>query len=337
MALRAKDIAKMLGVSTSTISLVINDKPGVSEDKRREIIQKILELDCGYLLRKIKSDRENIGFVVYKRKGNIVDESPFFSYFLEGISERLKNLDYNLTVLYMSSNMSRAEQEEIINSSKCVGFILFAVEMIYEDMQVFKDSRFPFVMLDNSFMVNDVDTVAINNASGIRTAVNYLVQKGHKKIGYIRSKVAINSFADRFTAYRNTLEQNGLEFKEEYVALVQYSDMEARKDMREYIKGADELPTAFVSDNDLVACGAMKGIIDAGLTVPGDISIIGFDDRPIASMSMPSLTTMMVPKDVFGNNCVDLLIGKINTHRAYALKMDIGTMLIERESVRALD
>lgn len=337
MALRAKDIAKMLGVSTSTISLVINDKPGVSEDKRREIIQKILELDCGYLLRKIKSDRENIGFVVYKRKGNIVDESPFFSYFLEGISERLKNLDYNLTVLYMSSNMSRAEQEEIINSSKCVGFILFAVEMIYEDMQVFKDSRFPFVMLDNSFMVNDVDTVAINNASGIRTAVNYLVQKGHKKIGYIRSKVTINSFADRFTAYRNTLDENGLEFKEEYVALVQYSDMEARKDMREYIKEASELPTAFVSDNDLVACGAMKGIIDAGLTVPGDISIIGFDDRPIASMSMPSLTTMMVPKDVFGNNCVDLLIGKINNHRAYALKMDIGTMLIERESVRTLD
>ena len=100
--------------------------------------------------------------------------------------------------------------------------------MIYEDMQVFKDSKYPFVMLYNSFTVNDADTVAINNFSGVRNAINYLVQ---------------------------------------------------------------------------------KGIYDAGLSVP---------------------------KDVFGNNCVDLLVGKINNYRPYALKMEIGTILIERDSVRAL-
>ena len=336
MALRAKDIAKMLGVSPSTMSLVINNKPGVSDAKRKEIIQKIQELDCGHLLREMKSSRENIGFVVYKRKGSIVDESPFFSYFLEGITERLKNLDYNLTILYMSSNMSRMEQEQIIHDSKCVGFIVFAVEMIYEDMQVFKDSKYPFVMLDNSFTVNDVDTVAINNASGIRNAINYLVQKGHERIGYIRSKVVINSFTDRYEAYRNTLTQCGLPFSDRFVAHVGYSDTEARRDMYDYMRGTAELPTAFISDNDLLACGAMKGIYDAGLTVPRDISLIGFDDRPIASVTTPRLTTMMVPKDVFGNNCVDLLIGKINHYRPYALKMEIGTVLIERDSVRAL-
>lgn len=336
MALRARDIAKMLGVSTSTMSLVINNKPGVSDAKRQEILQKIRELDCEYLLRDTRVERASIGFVVYKRKGSIVDESPFFSYFLEGITERLKSHNYNLTMLYMSSNMSRQEQEQVIKNAHCEGFILFAVEMLYEDMQVFKDSPYPFVMLDNSFMVNDVDTVAINNSSGIRTAVNYLIQRGHRRIGYIHSKVIINAFTDRFNAYRHTMAAAKLPCGEADVAWVGYSDAEARLDMRQYAEAASELPTAFVSDNDLVACGAMKGLQDAGYSIPDDISIIGFDDRPICAMSTPSLTTMMVPKDVFGNNCVDLLINKIRTPRPYAIKMEIGTILVERDSVKII-
>lgn len=334
--MRAKEIAKMLGVSTSTVSLVINNKPGVSEAKRREIVDKIRELGCEYLLRGDRQDRENIGFVIYKRKGNIVDESPFFTYFLEGVTAQLMSWNYNLTILYMSSTMSRAEQAQILNGSKCVGFIVFAVEMIYDDMQVFKDSRFPFVMLDNSFLVNDVDTVAINNASGVRTALNHLMQRGHRRIGYIRSKVMINSFEDRFTAYRSILAYRNLEYRECDVVCVGYSDIEARQDMRAYIESTKDLPTAFLSDNDLIACGAMKGILDAGLRVPDDISVVGFDDRPIAATAEPPLTTMMVPKDVFGNNCVDMLVQKIKVPRDYALKMDIGTILVERSSVKSI-
>ena len=188
-------------------------------------------------------------------------------------------------------------------------------------------------MLDNSFSVNDVDTVSINNFSGIRSAVSYLARRGHSKIGYIRSRVGINSFSDRFAAYKLSLEAFSLPFDERYVATVGYSDFEARQGMYDYIQSAEELPTAFVSDNDLIACGALKGIQDAGLEVPRDISLIGFDDRPISSMSDPTISTMMVPKDEFGNNCVDLLLDKIATKRNYAVKIEFGTILVERESV----
>lgn len=78
MALRAKDIAEMLGVSTATVSLVLNNKPGVGEKRRQEIIQKIKEMDCGYMLKEQRINNGSIGFVVYKREGSIVDESPFF-------------------------------------------------------------------------------------------------------------------------------------------------------------------------------------------------------------------------------------------------------------------
>ncbi|MDD3212056.1 MAG: LacI family DNA-binding transcriptional regulator [Eubacteriales bacterium] len=333
MALKAKDIAKMLDVSASTVSLVINNRPGVSDAKRREIIQRIKELDCGYLIKEQPQTVDNIGFVIYKRKGNIIDEAPFFSYYLESITATLRSMGYNMTVLYMSSNMSIEEQRQVLNNSDCKGFIVFAVEMIYEDMQVFKTSKLPFVMLDNSFQFNDVDTVAVNNMFGIYKATSYLYQRGHRRIGYLRSAVQINSFAERFSTYQTMLDKLGLPFREDDIVTLGYSDTEASADMRTYLATHADYPTAFVSDNDLLACGAIKGIKAAGLRVPEDISIIGFDDRPICLIIEPNLTTMMIPKDAFGTKSVELLIAKLQNKRNYNLKLEVGTMLIERQSV----
>jgi DNA-binding LacI/PurR family transcriptional regulator len=333
MAFKAKEIAKMLGVSTSTISLVINNRPGVSEAKRREIVQRIKDMDCGYLFKEQAQAIDTIGFVIYKRKGNIIDEAPFFSYYLESITATLRTLNYNMTVLYMSKNMSPEEQRLILNNSDCKGFIVFAVEMVYEDMQVFKSSKLPFVMLDNSFQLNDVDTVAVNNMFGIYQAINYLYQKGHRKIGYLRSAVRINSFAERFNAYQTMLEKLKLEYREDYIVTLGYSDAEASADICGYLKTHTAYPTAFISDNDLLACGSIKGIKASGLRVPEDISIVGFDDRPICTIIDPSLTTMMIPKDAFGIKSVELLISKLQKKRNYSIKMEVGTILIERQSV----
>ena len=336
MPVRAKDLAEQLGVSRSTMSLVINGKPGVSDAKRAEILRKIHEMNCEHLLHTAPQEYTNVGFVIFRRGGSILDEHPFFAYFLQEMTGRLKEKNFSLTVLYMSASMTLAEQRDVIENSGCAGFIIFAVEMRYEDMQVFKESHRPFVMLDNSFLFNDVDTVAINNASGIRTAVNYLVARGHREIGYSQSRVQINSFRDRFDAYRQMLQAHGLRFREEYVAKVGYSDAEARQDMMRYVGQARNLPTAFVSDNDLVACGAVRGLQGMGITVPDDVSVIGFDDRAVCLSLFPNLTTMAVPKDVFGSFCVRLLTEKLKTHRSYALKMEIGTTLVERGSVRTL-
>ncbi len=336
MGMRSKDLAKITGVSTSTISLVLNNKPGVSDNKRKEIIEKIKELNCEYLLKADVAFQENIGFVVFKRRGKIIDESPFFAYFLEGINSRVKQYGYNLTFIYMNKDMSVKEQEQQIQASGCKGMIIFAVEMIYEDLQAFKKSKLPFVILDNSFQINDVDAVAINNVQGIYKAVQYLVQLGHTKIGYIKSKVPINSFIERYNAFLMSLEKFNLPFNPEYVAEIGYSNVEMGQDMDFYLNNAKNLPTAFISDNDFLACGVMRSIIEKGYKIPDDISIIGFDDRPICSMVEPKMTTMAVPKNAFANNVVDLLIDKLNNRRNYTLKIEVGTSLLIRESVRSI-
>ncbi|NMD37827.1 MAG: LacI family transcriptional regulator, partial [Christensenellaceae bacterium] len=176
--MRAKDLARLLNVSPATISLVVNNKPGISYEKRNEILNTIYKLNLEHLLKNTDS-KQNIGFVIFKRKNKIIEESPFFNHFLEEINDTLVENDYNLKIIYLNTSTSTDTQTETLINSDCVGFVVFAVEMIYSDIKVFQKTDIPFVMLDNYFKDVDVDTVAINNHCGINTAVNYLYEMGH--------------------------------------------------------------------------------------------------------------------------------------------------------------
>lgn len=336
MALKAKDIAEIIGVSAATISMVVNNKPGVSEERRSEIIRKIKELDCGYMLKDGTMDNGNIGFVVYKRDGNIVDESPFFTYILSAITDSAREGGYRLSFIYINKDMTMHDKRYQVESAKCNGLIIFAVEMLYEDLQVFKESSLPFVILDNSFQENDVDTVAINNVQGTRTAIRYLYEMGHREIGYIKSKAVINSFKERYAAFRSEIKKFGLVFREEAVIEVGYSEREVKRDTIDYLQHHEKLPTAFFAENDLIACNAVLAFKEAGYKVPDDVSIIGFDDRPICTMIEPQLTTIEVPKTFFGSDAVQLLIAKIEKGKNYSTKIEIGTKLVIRDSVKKI-
>ena len=337
MALKAKDIAEMIGVSTATVSLVLNNKPGVGELRRQEIIRKIKELGCEYMLKENVMNSGSIGFVVYKRRGNIVNESPFFTCILEGINYSVSKYGYHLNFIYLDKKMSLEEQECLLGNAHCKGLIIFAVEMQYEDLAVFKESGLPFVVLDNSFQENDIDAVAINNTQGTSKALLHLYEMGHRDIGYLRSKVRINSFDERYMVYKNQLKRLGLAFNREYEVDVGYSENEVKQGILNYLKSNSKHPTAFFAENDLIGCSAIHGIQEAGLSVPDDISVVGFDDRPISEVVKPGLTTINVPKNIFGPAAVDLLISKMEKAREQSIKIEVGTNLIIRESVKKLE
>jgi len=336
MALKAKDIAEMIGVSTATVSLVLNNKPGVSDKRRAEIIRKIKELGCDYMLKDNLVDNGNIGFVVYKREGNIVDESPFFTYILSGITDSARKYGYRLNFIYINKNMSLQEQKYQIMSANCKGLIVFAVEMLYDDLRAFKESELPFAILDNSFQENDVDAVVINNVQGTSKAVRHLYDMGHREVGYIRSKVVINSFKERYSAFKNEVSKLGMTFREDALIEVGYSEGEVKGDTADYLQGRKKLPTAFFAENDLIACNAVLAFKEAGYRVPDDVSVIGFDDRPICTMIDPQLTTIEVPKQIFGPVVVDMLVDKMEKRKEYSLKMEIGTKLVVRDSVKQI-
>lgn len=337
MTLRAKDIAEMLGVSASTLSIVLNNKPGVSDKTRTQILDKIKELHCEYLfkgpmLEQAPMKKETIGFVVYKRFGDIITESPFFNYTLEGITAALKAQNYDLKFVYLDKGLSRKEQEALLLESNCRGFLVYAVEMYEDDLEIFIHTPIPFVLLDNSFQTRDVDCVAINNAQGICKAMRYLYGMGHRKIGYIKSRVSITSFQERFREYLRQHEVMGLMFQPEYVLEVGYSESAVNDAIERYL-AEHSFPTAFLADNDLLACYAMQALKRHGISVPEDVSIVGFDDRPICRLVDPPLTTVAVPLPLFGPSAIQLLLTKMEAPRSQSLKVDIGTSLLERASV----
>lgn len=336
MSLRAKDIAEILGVSTATVSLVLNNRPGVSEQKRQEILEKIKELDCEHLLREMPVYGGTIGFVVYKTVEKIIDESPFFAYILEGINGALHEHRYNLTFIYMNRRTKEETQKKQLQTSDCKGFIIFGVEMDREDLQVFIDTGLPFVVLDNSFQDSDVDSVAINNSQGVSKAMQYAYDMGHREIGYIKCKERITSFDERFRAYKRWLRYLGLPFQENYVCEVNYSEIDVRREVKKYLENEKEVPTIFLAENDFIACNAMQGMQELGYQIPEQISIIGFDDRPICQMMRPTVTTVSISKAAFGRTAVELLMDKMMSQRNYSMKTEIGTKLLVRSSVKKI-
>lgn len=338
MALRAKDIAEVLGVSTAAVSLTINNKPGVGEEKRQEILNKIRELGCEYLLKTepLSQNKGLIGFVIYKKSGRIINESPFFNYILEGINTQLLKHGYLMNFIYVGSDMPDELLKSQLLSGDYEGFLIFGVEMEREDLQIFVDTGIPFTILDNSFRESDVDSVSINNSLGTFKAIQYLHQCGHKEIGYLRCRERIASFEERYLEYRLSMEKLELDIREEQIVDVDYSEAGISADINRYLDSSPALPTAFFAENDFIACNAMLAFQARGYRFPEDLSMIGFDDRQICQMVTPKLTTVNVPKDLFGPSAVDLLVSRIETGRSQSLKMNIGTNLIIRESVRNL-
>lgn len=337
MPIRAKDIAEILSVSPATVSIVLNNKPGVSDEVRNTIIGKIKDLNCEYLLKNIPKTTNSgtIGFVVYKRVGNIIDESPFFKYSIEQINMCLNQHGYDFKFIYINKKSSYDENRSIIVESHCKGLIIFAVEMYEDDLELFINTHLPFVLMDNSFQTRDVDCVAVNNIQGVSKAIQYLAKMGHKKIGYIKSSIQINSFEERFKEYLNQLQLLELSYSPDFVLETDYSESGVASAVLNFLdRGV--YPTAFFADNDLLGCYALKEFKQNGYRVPEDFSIIGFDNRPICTLMEPQLTTVDIPQDLFGPSCANLLIEKIQHPRKQSIKVDIGTDLIIRSSVQAI-
>ena len=331
----AKDIANILGVSQATISMVLNNKPGISNARREEVIAKLIELGCGHMLK--KSNGKSIGFVVYKGQGDILSESPFFSYILDGVVTQAAYYGYHLVMININKHMDIGEQSENIISSGCDGMIVFATEMFDDDLRVFKQLNLPYVLVDNYFKDENINTVCIDNRKGIYRAVKYLKEKGHKRIGYLQSKIGINSFRERFKTFIETMDEFALPVAEENVFRVGYFERQSYQDMKDLLRHKDSLPTALVSDNDWLAFSTMRALREHGIRIPEDISIIGFDDRPICLHTEPQLTTIVVPKDIFGPKAVDLLMESIQEPSKQSSTFLLGVKLVERGSVRDLN
>ncbi len=344
-----KELAKKLNISPATFSMIINNKPGISIETRERVLSELKNMGYDHLI-KPDTSFSNAGnlqkalvFLVYFRHGMVLNQHPYFLLLMESIEEQARKFGYYIVMKTIDSK-SPNKQESInnINQMYASGVIIFATEMLEEDLQLFYSLNIPYVAIDNDFSHLNINTVSINNELGTHQAIEYLVQQGHTSIGYLHSKDYINSFDEREHGYKNAMLRFGVKLKDEYVYMVHQAEESCFLDMNALLDSGVSLPTAFVCDDDTIAIGALRAFQAHGMNVPEDISIIGFNDRPNASLTKPALTSINVPRYSFGKAAVNAIVALIEditsdpTAKQRSKKTIIGTQLVVRDSVRRL-
>lgn len=326
----AKDLAKELGISTATVSLALNNKPGIGKKRREQILKLANERGLTQPEQQNRLSR-NIGFVVFVRSGLHANNTSFFSLMLNSASNAASRYGYNLVMLHYDVSMPAEEQIKQIHVAECCGLIIIATEAVREDHKIFCSFNLPFVILDNTLFSNRTDTICINNSLGIQMAFQYLYDLGHRNIGYFRSKSEINSFSERLKNYQHCMAEKKLPIRSNSIIPLSYLGQNNAKEIQPFLDSS-EFPTAFLSDNDFIALGAKESLIALGLRVPNDVSIIGFDNRDFGELYHPTLTTLSLPTDYFGKLAVDMLIYRIDNKALPPTLIAVGATLIKRES-----
>ena len=325
-----KMISEITGFSPATISNALNYKKGVN----RETSEKIFKVadEIGYA---VESRISKIKFVIYKRNGSIVDNSPFFTNLLDGVEAECRESGYDMMVCNLDKRSDSYEQrlDELLED-KTTAVIMLGTEALDEDFERYKNAKCPLVILDSWSTSMNFNGILINNADSAKNAVEYLIAKGHKEIGYLRGKFRIKAFSARANGYNRALYKHGIGFKEQYVVTLSTTMDGAYKDMLTYLNQKPNLPTAFFADNDMIALGVMKALIEKGYRIPEDVSLIGFDDLSSCEISTPRLTTIRVFKQEMGQLAVRRLLDVIRDGNAIKTKIQICTEFVERDSVK---
>lgn len=335
-----KEIAQQLGISAATLSLIINHKPGVSDTKRQEILTQLQNMGYGHIIKQInsfsKSTDYNMGFIIYKKDGAILDQYPFFLLLLEILIDQFSSFGYNTVLHTIDQRHNITSQLNQLKNTNLAGAILFATELSDEDITQFSSLSFPIVALDNEFITLNYDCVAINNRMGTFQAIQHLVEKNHKRIGYFKCKNEISSFKQRTYGYQNALAHYNMAFHKNDIIPVSFTVEGSFKDIDNYLSqhSKNDIPTAFVCDDDTIASGAIRALKEHGYDIPKDVAIIGFNNRPMCEETIPPLTSIDVQKNALVSESVQLLLKRIenNTNQKHAIKILTECKLVVRQS-----
>lgn len=334
MGITAKELAKKLKLSEAAVSMALNNKPGVSTATRKRVMETAEKY--GYDFTRISGRHSTTGsiyFVIFRKHGAVVADTPFFSELSAGVQQTCKEQGYKLNISYLYGDENLKEQIADIQYSDCIGLILLGTEMHPSDLTYFSALKLPIVLLDVYFTSAKLDCVLINNIQGAFLATDYLISKTKKQPGYLHSSYTISNFEERADGFYKAVRSHGLSSSKSIVHLLTPSIDGAYADMMAIVSQKEELAACYFADNDLIAIGAMKALRQAGYRIPEDIAVIGFDNLPMSSYIEPSLTTINVPKHYMGQTAARRLIELLHARQFVPVKMEIQTNLVERRSV----
>jgi LacI family transcriptional regulator len=330
MPVTLKDIAKRAGVTSATVSMVINNKPNISQATRKKVLSIAKELNYypNVIARGLATKRSNaIGVIV----PNLA--SSFVVRVLQGIKST--NRDLNYTVLLFDTIGQKENEAQLFQrlarERRIDGVILISSTVTDEELNVFAEESVPGIVVARQ--CDKIDCVYVNNEQGAKDATDYLIGKGHTTIACVVSAKIGLSMDERLSGYRKSLAEKGIPFRQDLVFSVEDDTMNEGAAVFGKIKAISPAITAvFVPAGDMVAIGILKEAKKNGMRVPEDLAIVGYDDLPAAEVIEPSLTTVRQPKLEMGDYAINMIVDKIEGREVGLKQKELPTKLIVRES-----
>lgn len=300
-------IARMAGVSKTTVSRVLNKKPDVNPKTRKRIEELIAKYDFNpnAYAKAVSGQKSNTVALVIPYDENYIFANPYYSEMIRGVSGAVKQRGYHLILTYSKND----DYVPMIKQKRADGLIIISPGKSHtEVIKKLKALEVPFVSTAEIPGMPDVHSILTDDFGGACDAMEYLVSLGHRKIGFISGPDILASSIDRQKGYRHILEKYGIPYEERFVVSGDTSAKSGYQAMERLIR---EKITAVFAGSDLMAIGAVSAIVKSGRRVPEDISVVGFDGLPITEYLNPPLTTVKQPTFEKGRKAAELLLDLI--------------------------
>lgn len=326
-----EDIAKAVGVSRTTVSRILSGKDSHSEETKRKVLEvaKKLNYTPNSLARAIKTKKTgNIGAIIYREHKRVT--SQFYSPIIEAIIEGAKEAGYGLFI--MTDEDIEVPAAEAFIERRVDGVIL--ISTIGEKViRRFKEQDVPVVLVNHVTSLKDIPYIIIDEYKGVYEGIKYLIGKGHSRISYIGGPLTARCYIKRFEAYIAAMEDAGLIPDSDLISFGESVYENGYISMKKFLELKEEdRPTAVFAANDMMAVGAMRAIYEAGFKVPDDMELMGFDDIEFSKYTIPSLSTIHVPKEQMGRKAVCMLKKLIDGEEIAQKELLLQTKLIIRGS-----
>jgi len=305
------DIAKALNISASTVSRGLNDHQGIREDTKKRILKAAHEMGYQHNIfaRNLRKKRTNTIGVVLPRFN-----SYFMSTVVAGMEKEANKAGYNLIV----SQSQESVKKEITNistmfNSRVDGLLVsLACDTVNSDhFNVFFKKDIPVIFFDRVFKNQDYTSIVINNFKAGYDATAHLIEQGCKRIIHLGGNLKSNVYADRFSGYKQALADRGIAFNKKLI-VINILNEQAGIDTANRILAMDVIPDGVFASNDVSAVAIICRLKQAGMLVPDDIAVVGFNNNPVSTVVDPNLSTIDYPGQEMGKIAASTLIKKLN-------------------------
>lgn len=351
--MRSEDIAKLAGVSRSTVSRVINNYSNVPA-KTREKIMKIIEeyqYEPNTSARVLAGKSTNtIGLFVVstaeKHNPNRIYQNNYFAPFVDALVDTANAIGYYVLIHTIFSEDDFLKVKQAFQQKRIDGGIIVGTENNMAMARVIADLDVPFVLIDydiaelleNRLDRNNLAVINSKDFEGAAWAVEHLITLGHRDIAFISGRQNTYSGRQRYDAYVTTMVKHELQVDDRFILSGDFLRGKAYQEVKKLLQGDKaSWPTAIFSANDEMALGAMDACKELGIMIPEDLSLIGFDDIPVASQLNPSLTSVSLPIYEMSKKAAHSLVDMCVKGSTSFSTISFTTQLMIRETCRKLD